>query len=216
MLQENAKNVMNEKEIITNELLKEKNLWELYCLAWNLKFPWGTLAPSIALTLTLLIFSGLTIEDSTNLASQARQVIDLGITFTSTILGFLIAGFTIFASLTNPKLFVAMAKMQDKESKLSWLKRTFVTFMHVFIHYTSFLVVTVLIKILTFPRGVVPYALSKLPDDLIIYKGWIAAVGLSILAGWLFYLSLLLGRFIFNTYHACMLSISVINEDLID
>lgn len=137
---------MADKIAITEALLKEKNLWDMYRLAWKLKLPWGALAPSILLTITLMTFSILTIENSINLASQARQVIDLGITLTSTILGFLIAGFTIFASLTNPKLFIAMANIQDKESTLDWLKKTFVTFMHVFIHYTSFLVVAVLRK----------------------------------------------------------------------
>jgi phosphoglycerol transferase MdoB-like AlkP superfamily enzyme len=207
---------MSDKTAITEALLKEKSLWAVYRLAWKLKLPWGALAPSILLTITLMTFSVLTIENSINLTNQARQVIDLGITLTSTILGFLIAGFTIFASLTNPKLFVAMANIQDEESTLSWLKKTFVIFMHVFIHYTSFLVVVVLIKILTFPQGVVSSLLSNMPNGLFISKGWIAAFGFSILSGWLFYLLLLLGRFIFNTYHACMLSISVTNENLID
>lgn len=201
---------------ISNDLLKEKNLWEVYCLSWELKTPWAILLPSILLGILLLLFAALTIETPSHLISQARQVVELGITVSSTILGFLIAGFTVFATLANPILLVKMARSKTERESISWLKMTFAIFMHTFAHYSAFLVVAVLAKLLTFSGGVVPYVLSKCTTDPLLWKSWISAFGLAVLSGWLLYLLLLLGRFIFNTYHACMLSIAVANENLVE
>ena len=200
---------------ISNDLLKEKNLWEVYCLSWKLETPWAILLPPILLGTLLLLFAAVTIENPNNFTSQARQVIELGITVSSTILGFLIAGFTVFATLTNPTLLVKMARSKIVKENISWLKKTFAIFMHTFAHYSAFLVVAVLVKLLTFPGGVVSYALSRCATNPALWKSWFAAIGLAALSAWLLYLVLLLGRFIFNTYHACMLSIAVANEDLV-
>lgn len=201
---------------VTNDLLKEKNLWDVYRLSWDLQTPWAINLPAIMLCVLFFLFSILTIDDYQNLIAQIRLVMDLGITISSTILGFLIAGFTVFATLTNPDLLVTMARSKPQNQNISWLKMTYAVFMHTFAHYSAFLVAVVLLKLLTFPKGIIPYVLSKCVANPVLWKSWLAALGLAVLSGWLFYLVLLLGRFIFNTYHACMLSIAVANEKLLE
>lgn len=205
---------MTDKKKTTEDLLKEKSLWEVYCLAWKLPIPWGILLPSVLLSVGMFIFSLASLDIPNSLIFIARQVIDVGITFTTTILGFLIAGFTVFATLTNPHLLVKMARLQEESSKLSWLKRTYAIFMHVFAHYASYIFAAVLIKLLTIPGGAASYIVANWLCNSLNAKAWIAAIGLSIMSGWLVYLTLLLGRFIFNIYHVCILTIAAANEEL--
>jgi hypothetical protein len=201
---------------VTDDLLREKSLWDVYLLSWKLRFPWGCFVPSVLLALLLFFYSAFISEETIDFAHQAKLIVDFGFGYAASILGFLIAGFTVFVSLTNPRLFVKMSTVGREGSSLSWLKETFAIFMHVFAHYFSFLVALILVKLLTLPGGIVPHLVLTYASDPVEWKRLISTTGLAFFGGWLFYVSLLLGRFIFNTYHTCMLSIAVEGEDLIE
>lgn len=207
---------MTKFSTITDDLLREKSLWGVYRLSWELRFPWGCFVPSASLAILLFCYSVFVAEDTVNFSQQAKQVVDFGFGYASSILGFLIAGFTVFVTLTNPRLFVKMSAIKREGSRLSWLKETFAIFMHVFVHYSSFLIASILVKLLTLPGGIIPHLVLTYASDPVAWKRLISVTALAFFSGWLFYISLLLGRFIFNTYHACMLSIAVVGEDLIE
>lgn len=201
---------------IADDLLAESSLWEVYRLTWKLAFPWRSVVPSVLLTLVVLWVSLSTSIETSVVVSHSRQVVDLGISFVTTILGFLIAGFTVFATITNPRLFVKMAELNSNSSGISWLKATFGIFMHTFAHYTWFLIAAILAKIFTLQGGMLGVAIVMSAGDAQEIKRLLAAIGLSLFSGWIIYLALLLQGFIFNIYHTCMLSISVSGEKLVD
>lgn len=206
---------MPHNQKIADDLLAESSLWDVYLLTWKLAFPWGAVIPSVLLTFVVLwIYLTTSIETSV-VVSHSRQLVDLGISFVTTILGFLIAGFTVFATITNPRLFVKMAEIKSN-SGMSWLKATFAIFMHTFAHYTWFLIAALMVKVFALPGGMFGTAILMAAGDSPDIKRTLATLGLSMFSGWILYLALLLQGFIFNIYHTCMLSISVSGEKLVD
>lgn len=55
------------------------------------------------------------------LKTFVAQIADIGFALTTAILGFLIAGFSIFASITKPAIFAGLAKLDHKDSGISRL-----------------------------------------------------------------------------------------------
>lgn len=207
---------MPNNQKIADDLLAESSLWDVYRLTWKLKFPWATAVPSVLLAAVVLWIYLTTSIETCVIVSHSRQIVDLGISFVTTILGFLIAGFTVFATITNPRLFVKMAELNSNNRGISWLKTTFAIFMHTFAHYTWFLIAALMTKIFSLPNGMIGTAIFMAGGEIPEIKRTLAALGLSIFAGWIIYLALLLQGFIFNIYHTCMLSISVSGEKLVD
>nr|WP_314432483.1 hypothetical protein [uncultured Brevundimonas sp.] len=65
--------------------------------------------------------------------------------FASAILGFLIAGFSIFAAMTDKSLFHDLAKIKSNGRDISDFKFIFYNFLYVFIQYLLYLSLTLLI-----------------------------------------------------------------------
>ena len=53
-----------------------------------------------------------------SLRALVSQIADIGFALTTAILGFLIAGFSIFASITRPAIFVGLAIMDHRKTGL--------------------------------------------------------------------------------------------------
>ncbi|WP_219566484.1 hypothetical protein, partial [Vibrio parahaemolyticus] len=110
------------------ELTKEKSLWDVYkeCR----KLPSNT-AHSVILivTVSLLALNSIVLEDNaTALLKNIRDWSSMGFNFSITTLGFLIAGFTIFATLSKPKMMLAMMEHVNPQSGLRTLKYNFFCF----------------------------------------------------------------------------------------
>ena len=142
-----------------------------------------------------------------------EQAGDVGFTLTTAILGFLIAGFSIFSSITKPEIFAALAKLDHKDSGLSRLQFIFFNFLLVFIHYLAFLAVSIAIKIflpvVVEAAGLIEVRLS-LPSAVVWWGGTtlVAAV-----LAWLVFLVMLLKSFIWNIYQAVL--VVIVTGDLI-
>jgi len=57
----------------------------------------------------------------------------------ASILGFLIAGFAIFATIGHQKLFQGLAQIRHPGSRLSEFKFVFFNFIYIFIHFVSYI-----------------------------------------------------------------------------
>lgn len=141
------------------------------------------------------------------------QVSDIGFALTTAILGFLIAGFSIFSTITRPEIFAALAKLDHKGSGISRLQFVFFNFLLVFVHYLAFLAVSIALKLgLPFAPAFVRaaeafWALSEIAL-------WWIVVGLSAtLLAWLAFLIMLLKSFIWNIYQAIL--VVIVTGDLI-
>ena len=198
-------------------LANEKDLWDIY--KQSRKLPEGRLSrkvtkPASWLVLGMLLaYSIFSDEKVHQLAEKVRNWAELGFNFSIGILGFLIAGFTIFATVTKPSLFIALAKTKHSESGLSYLKYTFYVFMNVFIVYLMFACLCLLIKLFANSNGLISLILNYIfqgfqdPRLIILSKRILVSTGLIVVGSWAFHLIILLQSFIFNIYITIMLSI---------
>jgi hypothetical protein len=169
------------------------------------KIPTSTFNQSIVGITALLaaIYVFLPTSSSAALAAKTREIAEMGFGFATSILGFLIAGFTVFATITKEDLFKRMARIEEPKSKLSYLKYNFFAFMKVFIDYLCFCGLCVAIKLGAFPNGPATSALQLLPGNETT-RLWLARVGFVLVAASLVYVLLLLKSFVFNIHHIVM------------
>lgn len=80
-------------------------------------------------------------KDVSVILSDTRTWASMGFSFSINTLGFLIAGFTIFATISKPRMMLAMMWHTNKETGLPTLKYNFFAFMQVFIAYIVFALV---------------------------------------------------------------------------
>jgi len=184
-------------------LTSEKSLWDIYLLSRKIG---GSKIQNfiVLLVAVLLSVNAFHFESSVGvLLTDVRQWAEIGFSFSVTTLGFLIAGFTIFATLSKPDMMLAMMDHINKETQLPTLKYNFFTFMKVFIFYIVFSVIYLMIILFAQSGGLFSnlfeYVLScdqlKIASIKIIY----IVVGTSFI-----YLVLLLKGFVFNIYAIVM------------
>jgi hypothetical protein len=158
-------------------------------------------------------FTGMIFVSILTLQKAINSVADIGFTFTSTMLGFLISGFAIFASISKPEVLIVLARTDYKNPRISELQFIFFNFILVFIHYIIFLGACVIIKIVSGDSG-------PLPKGLDLANAYSEAIGcalastlLAALLSWLAFVTLLLKSFIWNLYQSVLITIQI--EDLL-
>jgi len=196
------------------ELFREKSLTGLYFATWHAQFPWRQILPSVIITLTMAAYLWFGAPSRGEVALQVRSLASTGFQFSSAMLGFLIAGFTIFATTTKPSLFRQLLATKHEPTGHSQLKWTFLIFIHVFAHFIGFLFFTMLIITFGASAGPVETLVKALevpgcPVGLIV-----ASTGLLTLMWWQVYLIVLLGVFVFNVYQAVAVMIVVEDDEL--
>ena len=72
-------------------------------------------------------------------ATIVQQWANFGASFSVAILGFLIAGFSVFATVTRPSVFHVLAKFRQSNRNISEFKFVFYNFLYVFAHYVTYL-----------------------------------------------------------------------------
>lgn len=194
------------------DLFEEKSLWAIYRKSVaRLSKSRFNIVTTIVLFAILSTYAILSPNPYNSFVELNRSIGDLGIGFGSQILGFLIGGFTIFATLAKPGLFVLMYQKTHPASKLNYLKHNFFAFVEVFAVYLFLLTFCLLIKLLGSPNGVVSYFLQFVTRQSCIsledLKSIVAKFTF-VMVGTLMYYSLLsLKSFIFNIYHVVITSI---------
>ena len=141
--------------------------------------------------------------------SGMRRISATGFAFTSAILGFLIAGFAIFAGVTKPEVFVLLGGLDHPKFGVSELQFIFYNFLLVFIHFIAFLAVSVVVDVLFYPGGApastAAYVLSLTPNG----GTYALVLAYAALAGWLGFVLMLLKSFVWNLYQTIVVSIGV-------
>ena len=188
-------------------LMEEQSLAQI---AWrSRRLPWNGF--NLIITGSVGVLSSLYVATSSRpsaaFAEWSRSLSLIGIAFAAQVLGFLIAGFTIFATLTKPELFRRMAVITHKESQLSYLKYNFFTFVQVFIHYLSFTAVCLMVGIVGASNGPLSEVVHRLCEDPDTTKALLAKIAYVVLCTWSVYILVALKSFIFNIYHVVMTAI---------
>jgi hypothetical protein len=197
-----------------DDLHEENSLWDTFKKSPGLI---GKNFNTLILSITALTLAAILITDQftrvlisypiLSAATLWRDITTIGFGFGTTILAFILAGFTVFSSITKPELFIAMAKTTHDESELSHLKYLFFSFMNVFIHYLAFTAFCLACIIFGDHDGPLDRIVDVLIDDQFI-KRLLASFAFYITAIWFCVILIKLKSFIWNVYSAVLLSIS--------
>ncbi|MCL1060770.1 hypothetical protein MK852_01225 [Shewanella benthica] len=186
-----------------SELTSEKSLWDVYKLSRRIlpsKFQVVVML-GVAFCLSLNVFY---FDTKTSLLlSNVRSWATMGFNFSITTLGFLIAGFTIFATISKPKMMLAMMEFVHPETGLKTLKYNFFAFMKVFIAYIFFASVYLTIMLFGQTGGLLDNLLTIIPNGDCI-KVVLIRIAYIIVGSSFVYLLLMLKSFVFNIYAIVM------------
>jgi hypothetical protein len=143
-----------------------------------------------------------------SIITTIRAIGEVGLTVTTQLLGFLIAGFAIFASITKPEIFIMLANLPHTKGDITRLQFIFFNFLFVFIHFILFLAVSVFVKTVLPSNGPLSGLLQWLatthPTILSVFAGLL----MCILSAWLVFILMLLKSFIWNMYQSILLAIA--------
>lgn len=193
-------------ELNSNALLAEKDLWSIYLAARKIPSSRFNIVTTWVFLLALVIqvyFFPQGIEAQVEII---RRYAEFGFNAALTTMGFLVAGFTIFATLSDPDLFIKMGQKLHPETKISWLKHNFFLFVRVFIYFMIFIVLCLAIMVFGSKSGLVS-SLISLSDSAARLRAVIAAVAYVTLMTGFYFILMQLKSFIFNMHHAVMTSL---------
>ncbi|CAI0926102.1 hypothetical protein [Serratia marcescens] len=194
------------KNINGDDFTKEKSLWELYKLANRISMSKFHIFIISVSTILLIVNSVFIDKNPAHHLTELRSWASLGFNFTIATLGSLIAGFTIFATLSKPEMMIAMMGHINKKTNMPTLKYNFMAFMKVFISFIFFTFIYLMIMMFGQPNGLISSFVKLFPHaDLI--KRIIVIYAYVVTGCSLIYLLLTLKTFIFNIYAIVMNSI---------
>ncbi|MDQ2730992.1 MAG: hypothetical protein M3Y56_04980, partial [Armatimonadota bacterium] len=153
----------------------------------------------------LLIYVFLPHQQTHTLAEVLRGWAGVGVTYGTTILGFLLAGFTIFATISKPSLFLKMAGVRYEQTEFTYLEYNFYSFMNVFVVYLILVGASIFIVLFCGAGELVPIIIDR-------YVGTGSAseltrTGIVIIGTVMVWSLVMLKSFVMNVYHVVMTSI---------
>lgn len=196
----------NDSDLGPDSFTEETSLWQIYWKARRIK-------PSkFNVICTLMVFSVLAVttfyakQEAAPFAATVRELAAFGLNATLTVLGFLVAGFTIFATVTNPNMLIAMGSIRHKDSGLSWMKHSFFVLLRTFIYYLIYAVLCFFVVYFGAKGGPVSLlvSLSPYPAE---YAVCLTKVAFVVLATGQFFLLMQLKSFIYNVYSSVAASL---------
>jgi len=180
-------------------------MWDLYKLSF--KFPRSkfNITAFVTVLVSLLLYCFTVDPSIPDLSQNIRTTLAFGVALAPAVIGFLVAGFTIFVTVTKVELFNFMAIRRYKNTSESYLKYNMSAFMLAFIHYCAFIFTCAILTIFAQPNGPLiisaKYLLESLPayDGFDFYKAALK-IFFSLFGAWTIYLIILLKTFVFNIY----------------
>jgi hypothetical protein len=133
--------------------------------------------------------------------------LSLGFTYATTILGFLVAGFTIFSTMTRTEVFIALAVKTHDTLGVSQLKFIFFSFLRVFILHIALIFACVAITMLKDSSAIYLSPLHNDHASITIKK--FATVMVLPFIGYLIVSTLLhLKTFVWNLYQSIIIAVA--------
>lgn len=187
-------------------LMDEKSLWAIYVKARRIPFSsfnfWMTFIVFILVTLQYCMLE-ISLDEKLKIV---REFSTMALGVVVSVLGFILAGFTIFATISQPDMLVAMSKHRHDKSQLSFLKNNFFIFMRVFIYYLVYTVFCLLVIVFAIKGGLVHKIIQLSPISWKITE-WLVGMAYVTLYAGMFFLLMQLKSFIYNVYHTVMTAI---------
>lgn len=198
-------------EIAPVQLTQEKNLFQLYKLTYIFPTSRFNMMSTFLVGICFLSYLSGAQPGVGEAGILLKEILRFGISLVPSILGFLIAGFTVFVTVTKPGVFSAMAKKEYCKTGQSYLKYNLSAFMLAFSHYIAYLALCVLLVYFGQPNGPLTQIakwLSSLGvyNTTISYNSLVSACAIAF-ACWTWYLVMLLKSFIYNVYQVVVTSV---------
>jgi len=193
-------------DLTPKALLEETSLLQIYNKSRRIPFNSFNFWSTIVVVVMVAIQYCLLDISITEKLKVVREFSVMAVGITTTVLGFLLAGFTIFATISQPDMLVAMSQHREQKSGLSFLKYNFFIFMRVFIYYMAYAVFCIFILIFAIKGGVIHYLVNISPISHEIIE-WLVGLSYVVLYGGMFFLLMQLKSFIYNVYHSVMTAI---------
>ena len=207
-------------DIDLDSLLRERSLFQIYRSApsfFSNSFNSSVLAVSLAISISFTAihyFNGgvrdaVQIPFATTYASWANA----GVSFAATILGFLIAGFTVLCTILRPPTMIALHRIVDPRYNQSRLKLLFSDFVQVTVYYLCLLLVSIVVLVFGGQSG--PAAMLGKYLAIIDWRIPFAALHV-IFVAWtaLFIVAVLqLKSFVYNIYSSLILGLADAADD---
>ncbi|MCK9986692.1 MAG: hypothetical protein AzoDbin1_03164 [Azoarcus sp.] len=193
--------------ITDEELLQEKDLHAVYLCARAL--PESKLNRRVTITFAALLAISVYLGNQTasELATLTRELVNTGLTFTISILSFLIAGFTIYLTVTNSDMLVALSERRHNGNGLPWIKYIAFHFLRVMAVYIGFLLYCLAVQLFGSPNGALSNLLALLPSGAEQVRWQVAAISFVLTAGVMVNMVMLLQSFVANIYTTTMMNI---------
>ncbi len=198
-----------------NDIFTQKGLWDVYLLSREVlpksKFNKIVIRVSALIFVSLFIWSileGKSIYTASEAVSVVRVLAEQCFVLSLGILGFLIAGFAIFASVTKTELFITLANIRYQETKINRLQFVFFNFLNVFTVYIGLLSASLFVLIALAEHSPLikfAYPLVKTAPALTIGANFIV---IGVLGVWLVSAIVKLKSFIWNLYQTVLVSIA--------
>lgn len=185
------------------DLTKEKSLLQIYIASRRIKGSWFNGFTTFLVVLLLCVHAWLSPQPIDDTLAAVRGAADWGFSLSLSTLGLLIAGFTIFATISQPGLSIEMSRVRHPESGLSWLKHNYFIFLRVFIYYIVYSALCLSIIAFGGKDGLVPLLASYSPYEDHV-KFTLTKVFYVILYSGQYFLLMQLKSFTFNIYHSVM------------
>lgn len=185
------------------ELTKEKRLWDVYRASRRIRSNRFNVLSTLAVFLALTLHVSVSVEPLSETLQIVRSTASSALAVALSTLGFLLAGFTVFATISQPSLSLRMAEMQHPQSGLSWLKHNYFIFLRVFIYYLVFSVFCLLVVIFGHKGGLLSVLVGYSPNAGCVKFALVKASYVLIFTGY-YFLLMQLKSFIFNVHHSVM------------
>ncbi len=199
------------QDTLIKELLKEKTLFQVWRASRCIPPSTATICWTAGAATLLLLSAKLLGLAPTQMATQTRSLAELGLSFSTTVLGFLIAGFTIFASLGKAEMFRRMAETPHENYDItgfSFLKDSFLRLLRVFFEYWMFTLLCLGVKLFAYSDGPLSRSIAMLPSSAGNAKAFICIAGYTIMGASFVYVLMILQSFIFNIHHVVMIGVT--------
>ncbi len=199
------------------DLTKEKSLLALWLVSFKFKARYFNVIVALMVGLLLARYCQLVFDQPSVAMAAFRKLQSTGLTFATSILGFLIAGFTVFVTVIRVDIFLTMAKHEKKYGQLgtgqSTLKYNLSGFMVVFVHYIAYIFLCMLCEIFLNQGGLASVIIAnsmtypELQQSLPWTRSMVGSVLLILLGTWTIYIVLLLKSFVFNVYQVTVTAV---------
>lgn len=197
---------MDELDFDPKELTREKKLWDVYLASRRIPFSRFNVVSTLIVFLLLFLNAAFSKEALTETVELVREMASNGFAISLSTLGFLLAGFTIFATVSQPSLLLSMAGVTNKASGLPHLKHNYFIFLRVFIYYLAFCVFSLSIVVFGHSGGLVSTIVNLSPNPEPLRFLLVKAAYVLLFTGY-YFLIMQLKSFIFNIYSSVMTSL---------